>query len=98
MLWKTGGNWAQTFERFKPRNRLNKPKLFATGCHRLPRTSHGKQGVCRGLPAVAGGPLPAKEGFDLVVVCCGYFLLLHAGHGHWTQPQPVHAFRITARS
>ena len=36
-------------------------------CHRLPpvaRDVHGKQGVCRGLPPVAGCPLPAKEGVD----------------------------------
>src|SRR5437588_9804582 len=32
------------------------------GCDRLPETFHGKQGVCRGLPPVAGGPLPVKEG------------------------------------
>ena len=24
----------------------------------------------------------------------GYFLLLQPGHGHWSQPQPVHASRI----
>jgi len=28
------------------------------------RALHGKQGVCRGLPPVAGGPLPGKEGVD----------------------------------
>src|SRR5437667_5376568 len=33
----------------------------ATGCL---RRFHGKQGVCRGLPPVAGGPLPAREGVD----------------------------------
>jgi hypothetical protein len=33
-------------------------------CHRLPETFHGKQGVCRGLPPVAGGPLPAREGVN----------------------------------
>ena len=27
------------FERFKPRDRLNKPNLFATDCHRLPLES-----------------------------------------------------------
>jgi hypothetical protein len=32
--------------------------------HGLPETFHGKQGVCGGLPPVAGGPLPAKEGVD----------------------------------
>ena len=40
-------------------------KSVATGCHRLRREVHGKQGVCRGLPPVAGGPLPAKEGVEL---------------------------------
>src|SRR6059058_5350194 len=34
------------------------------GCDQLPRRARGKQGVCRGLPPVAGGPLPAKEGVD----------------------------------
>ena len=27
----------------------------------------------------------------------GYFLLLQSGHGHWSQPQPVHASRIMQR-
>src|SRR5438874_12160737 len=36
----------------------------ATGCHRLRREVHGKQGVCRGLPPVAGGPLPEREGVE----------------------------------
>jgi hypothetical protein len=31
----------------------------------LPEKFHGKQGVCRGLPPVAGGPLPEKEEVDL---------------------------------
>src|SRR5207244_3687674 len=26
-----------------------------------------------------------------------YLWLLQSGHGHWSQPQPVHAFRITPR-
>jgi hypothetical protein len=65
-FWKNeGAPGRKPFERFKPRDRLNKPSLFATGCRRLPFGSHGKQGVCRGLPPVAGGPLPAKEGVDL---------------------------------
>src|SRR5437016_4330416 len=33
-------------------------------CARLPETFHGKQGVCGGLPPVAAGPLPAREGVD----------------------------------
>jgi hypothetical protein len=27
----------------------------------------------------------------------GYLLLLQSGHGHWSQPQPVHAMRIMDR-
>src|SRR6266446_6484920 len=64
-LWSpvvaTGGNRRQIEESPKPQKQA---KTFATGCHRLPETFHGKQGVCRGLPPVAGGPLPAKEGVD----------------------------------
>jgi hypothetical protein len=40
-------------------------KSVATDCHRSPATFHGKQGVCRGLPPVAGGPLPEREEVDL---------------------------------
>ncbi len=47
----------------RPKQR-KQAKSVATGCHRLPATFHGKQGVCRGLPPVAGGPLPEKEGVD----------------------------------
>ncbi len=51
-------------------DRLSKPpkqaKSVATGCHQLPETFHGKQGVCRGLPPVAGGPLPVREEVDLL--------------------------------
>jgi hypothetical protein len=39
------------FDRFEPRNRLNKPNLFATGCHRLPPKSHGKEGVDGSSPS-----------------------------------------------
>jgi hypothetical protein len=44
---------------------------------------NGKQGVCRGLPPVAGGPLPVKEGVDVLLgsTVRGYFLL-QSGHGH----------------
>ena len=41
-LWKNEGAMGRKrFGRFEPRNRLNKPNLFATGCHRLPPKSHG---------------------------------------------------------
>src|SRR3989454_2292272 len=64
-LWSpvvaTVGNYWQIDRPSKPQKQA---KSAATGCHRLPATFHGKQGVCRGLPPVAGGPLPAKEGVD----------------------------------
>src|SRR5207253_6011889 len=64
-LWSpvvaTGGN--QRRIDFAP-NPQKQAKTVATGCHRLPEKFHGKQGVCRGLPPVAEGPLPEKEGVD----------------------------------
>ena len=55
----------------------------AAGCHQLPEKFHGKQGVCGGLPPVAGGPLPEKEGVEVLFgsTVRGYFLL-QSGHGH----------------
>jgi hypothetical protein len=63
--------------------RLNEAKTVAVGCDRLPEWFHGKQGVSRGLPPVAGGPLPVKEGVDVLLgsTVRGYFLL-QSGHGH----------------
>ena len=65
-LWSpgvaTGGNRRQIDRRLKPQT----AKTSENRCHRLPATFHGKQGVCRGLPPVAGGPLPAKEEVDLL--------------------------------
>src|SRR6266550_248242 len=64
-LWSpvvaTGGN---QWQMARPRRPLEQAKTVAVGCDRLPESFHGKQGVCRGLPPVAGGPLPAKEGVD----------------------------------
>jgi hypothetical protein len=57
----TGGNHRQNDWR---QTRQKQAKSVATGCHRLPEPFHGKQGVYRGLPPVAGGPLPEKEGVD----------------------------------
>src|SRR5205823_15131375 len=56
-----GGNWAAN-----ARRRRKQAKSVATACHQLPETFHGKQGVCRGLPPVARGPLPEKEEVDLL--------------------------------
>src|SRR6266516_7976193 len=41
-------------------------KNVAVGCDRLPRQVHGKQGVCRGLPPVAGGPSLRRRGSMLM--------------------------------
>src|SRR6266496_2544992 len=66
-LWSpvvaTGGKrwqvrWAETGR--------EQAETVAVGCDQLPSGPHGKQGVCRGLPPVAGGPLPAKEEVDLL--------------------------------
>ena len=59
----TGGNQRQIDLAPNPRRQA---KTLAVGCHRLPETFHGKQGVCRGLPPVAGGPLPAREEVDFL--------------------------------
>src|SRR5947208_6736584 len=69
-LWSpvvaTGGNQRQIGRARKGRKQA---KTVAVRCDRLPREVHGKQGVCGGLPPVAAGPLPAKEGVDLSVAC-----------------------------
>src|SRR5437016_12139751 len=74
-LWSpvvaTGGNRRQIGE---PRKPQKQGKSVATGCDRLPATFHGKQGVCRRLPPVAGGPLPAKERVDLMLLWRGLSL------------------------
>src|SRR6266542_3136148 len=59
----TGGNQGQIGRPSKPQKQA---KSVATGCHRLREKFHGQQGVCRGLPPVAGGPLPAREEVDLL--------------------------------
>jgi hypothetical protein len=45
-----GATRRKRFDRFEPRNRLDKPNLVATGCHRLPPKSHGKEGVSGSSP------------------------------------------------
>jgi hypothetical protein len=96
-LWSpgvaTGGNQRQIGWLSEPQKQANS---VATACRQLRREEHGKQGVCRGLPPVAAGPLPAKEGVDADLGSrVGYFLRLQSGHGQCSQPQPVHASRIT---
>src|SRR6266581_2034300 len=66
-LWSpavaTSGNRWQMRRRRKQRKQA---KSVAPGCHQLPANFHGKEGVCRGLAPVAGGPLPAREEVDLL--------------------------------
>src|SRR5881392_4183669 len=58
-LWKNEGAMERKrFDRFEPRNRLNKPNLFATGCHRLPPKSHGKEGVDGSSPSEGSAKAP----------------------------------------
>jgi hypothetical protein len=83
-VWNRGGATAgkrSVFERHEIG--LNWRKTVASGCHRLPGRQHGKQGVCGGLPPLAGGPLSVKEGVDVLLgsTVRGYFLL-QSGHGH----------------
>jgi len=83
-LWSpvvaTGGNQRQIGGLSK---RQKQAESVAAGCHQLPEKFHGKQGVCGGLPPVAGGPLPEKEGVEVLFgsTVRGYFLL-QSGHGH----------------
>src|SRR5947209_13371013 len=79
------------------RNPPKQAESVAVGCERLPAKFHGKQGVCRGLPPVAGGPLPEKEGVDVYLRRAGYFLFVQSGQGHWSHPHPVHDSRIMRR-
>src|SRR6266540_1309446 len=62
-LWSpvvaTGGKrwqvrWAETGR--------EQAETVAVGCDQLPSGPHGKQGVCRELPPVAGGPPPCEGG------------------------------------
>jgi hypothetical protein len=59
----TGGKRWQISSARKPQEQA---KTVAVGCDALPETFCGKQGVCHGLPTVAGGPLPAREEVDLL--------------------------------
>src|SRR5437867_3810065 len=56
-LWRpvvaTDGNQRQIVPAGKPQKQA---KSVAVGCHRLPETFHGKQGVCGGLPPLRQVP------------------------------------------
>jgi hypothetical protein len=94
-LWSpvvaTDGNWSGMALRSK---RPEPAKTVAVGCDPLPREVHGKQGVRRGLPPVAGGP-PCEGGVDAYLARLRACFFVQSGHGHW--PQPVHGLRIVAR-
>jgi hypothetical protein len=61
-----GCNGWQPVANRRPQKPQKQAKTVAVGCDRLPFGAHGKQGVCRGLPPVAGGPLLAREEVDLL--------------------------------
>src|SRR6266566_735807 len=81
-LWSrvvaNGGNRRQIEEPRKPQKRA---KTVATGCHPLPEKFHGKQGVCRELPPVAGGP-PCGGGGRFCRRCGGALRQPLARHVH----------------
>ncbi len=83
-LWKNEGAMGRKrFDHFKPRSGLNKPNLFATGCHRLPPKSHGKEGV--------GGVESAREGGTLRCA------KPRAHHGRVAQPRALGLIRVQGR-
>src|SRR5919198_4725040 len=58
-LWSpvvaTGGNRSQITE---PQKRQKQAKTVAVGCHRLPRGSHGKEGVDGSSPSEGSAKVP----------------------------------------
>ena len=98
-LWSpvvaTGGNQSQIWDAREPQEQA---KTVAAGCDQLPIAAHGKERVCHRLPPVAEVPLSVKEGVDSYLARRGgAYFLLQSGHGHWSQPQPVHASQIMRR-
>ena len=88
-----GCNRSNQWQSALPPERRKQAKSVADGCHRLPETFHGKQGVCRGCHPLREVPSLRRRG-STAIRSGSYFLLLQSGHGHWSQPQPVHASRI----
>jgi hypothetical protein len=69
-LWKNEGAMGRKrFDRFEPRNRLNKPNLFATGCYRLPEKFHGKEGVDGSSPSEGSAEVPHVGAFPFRSTC-----------------------------
>jgi hypothetical protein len=69
-------------------------KTVAVGCDPLPLAAHGKQGVCRGCHPLREVPsLRGRRSIPVGIIERDYFIG-QSGHGHWSQPQPVHASRI----
>ena len=69
-LWKNEGAMGRKrFDHFKPRSGLNKPNLFATGCHRLPPKSHGKEGVDGLSPSEGSAKAPEIGAFSFSSSC-----------------------------
>ena len=76
------------------KNKANPLPPAATGCLRRSMVSRASAVGCHPLREV---PSLRRSGSTS---CCfgeGYLLLLQSGHGHWSQPQPVHALLIMDR-
>jgi hypothetical protein len=93
-----GCNRWQSVANHDRRRPAKQAKSVAVGCHRLPEKFHGKEGVCRGLPPVAGVPLLRRRGSIPTWIRERDYFLAQSGHGHWSHPQPVHAWQIMRAS
>jgi hypothetical protein len=81
-----------------PRNRENKRNPLppaATGCLRSSMVSRASAVGCHPLREVPS--LRRRRSIPVGIVEPDY-LLVQSGHGPWSQPQPVHAWRITRAS
>jgi hypothetical protein len=81
----------------RSRRGQNKPKPLlwvATRCGREYMVGRASAVDCHPLREVSS---LRRRGSTSFRFGRGYRLLLHSGHGHWSQPQPVQAMRIMAR-
>src|SRR6266511_5467553 len=97
-LWSpvvaTGGNWSQIALPPKPQKQA---KTVAVGCDWLPREVMVSRASAVGCHPLREVPSLRRRGSTSTALEDAYLLLLQSGHGHWSQPQPVHASRIMQR-
>src|SRR6266545_3608848 len=81
-LWKNeGAPGRKPFERFKPPRPAQQAKSLATGCHRLPPKSHGKECHEEGPPPVTGSGLSSGAGRESRCAAIGRETRSVAEHG-----------------